>query len=225
VPVVLVVYDLLEIAGEDVRARPLAWRRARVAELLRDTRAESRLVLSPAVEAAQWAEARAAWERSREMCAEGLMLKRLDAPYGVGRRRGGWWKWKVQPYAVDAVMIYAQAGHGRRASLNTDYTFAVWDGETLVPFAKAYSGLTDAEIRELDAWIRRNTLEKFGPVRSVKPEQVFELAFEGIQPSSRHKSGVAVRFPRIVRWRTDKAPTDADTIQTLRGMMSQPSKG
>jgi len=219
VPVVLVVYDLLELAGEDVRARPLAWRRARVADLLRNTRAESRFVLSPTVEAAHWAEARDAWDRAREMCAEGLMLKRLDAPYGVGRRRGGWWKWKVQPYAVDAVMIYAQAGHGRRASLNTDYTFAVWDGETLVPFAKAYSGLTDAEIRELDAWIRRNTLEKFGPVRSVKPEQVFELAFEGIQPSSRHKSGVAVRFPRIVRWRTDKAPSEADTIQTLKGMM------
>ena len=147
------------------------------------------------------------------------MLKRLDASYGVGRRRGGWWKWKVQPYAVDAVMIYAQAGHGRRASLNTDYTFAVWDSGTLVPFAKAYSGLTDAEIRELDAWIRRNTVEKFGPVRSVKPEQVFELAFEGIQPSPRHKSGVAVRFPRIARWRTDKKPEDADTLETLRTLL------
>ena len=181
VPVVLVVYDLLEVNGEDVRDRPLAWRRDRVGQLLAESRAESRLLLSPAVEVAGWDEARAAWERAREMCAEGLMLKRLDAPYGVGRRRGGWWKWKVQPYAVDAVMIYAQAGHGRRASLNTDYTFAVWDGGTLVPFAKAYSGLTDAEIRELDAWIRRNTLEKFGPVRTVKPELVFELHFEGIQ--------------------------------------------
>ena len=150
------------------------------------------------------------------------MLKRLDGPYGVGRRRGGWWKWKVKPYAVDAVMIYAQAGHGRRASLNTDYTFAVWDGGVLVPFAKAYSGLTDGEIRELDAWIRRNTLEKFGPVRSVKPEQVFELAFEGIQPSPRHKSGVAVRFPRILRWRTDKKPEDADTLATLRKLMAAP---
>ena len=153
------------------------------------------------------------------------MLKRLDAPYGVGRRRGGWWKWKVQPYAVDAVMIYAQAGHGRRASLNTDYTFAVWDGGTLVPFAKAYSGLTDAEIRELDAWIRRNTLEKFGPVRSVKPDQVFELGFEGIQPSSRHKSGVAVRFPRILRWRKDKKAEDGDTLETLRGLMVRSSAG
>ena len=134
------------------------------------------------------------------------MLKRRDAPYGVGRPRGPWWKWKVEPFTVDAVMIYAQAGHGRRASLHTDYTFAVWDGDQLVPFAKAYSGLTDAEIRQLDAWIRRNTRERFGPVRSVPPEQVFELAFEGIQASPRHKCGIAVRFPRIVRWRTDKPP-------------------
>ena len=149
------------------------------------------------------------------------MLKRLDAGYGVGRRRGGWWKWKVQPYTADAVMVYAQAGHGRRASLNTDYTFAVWDDGKLVPFAKAYSGLTDDEIRRLDAWIRRNTLEKFGPVRSVKPEQVFELAFEGIQPSPRNKSGIAVRFPRILRWRTDKKPEDADSIDTLRSLMAE----
>jgi DNA ligase-1 len=155
------------------------------------------------------------------MNAEGLMLKKRDGAYGVGRRKGGWWKWKVQPYAVDAVMIYAQAGHGRRASLHTDYTFAVWDNGVLVPFAKAYSGLTDAEIRELDAWIRKNTTEKFGPVRAVKPEHVFELGFEGIQPSPRHKSGVAVRFPRILRWRTDKKAEEADTIEILRGLMKQ----
>jgi len=129
----------------------------------------------------------------------------------------------VQPYTADAVMVYAQAGHGRRASLHTDYTFAVWDEDRLVPFAKEYSGLTDEEIRKLDAWIRRNTIEKFGPVRSVKAEQVFELAFEGIQSSPRHKSGVAVRFPRILRWRTDKKPEDADTIATLRALMEQPS--
>ena len=219
VPAVLIAYDLLEIAGEDVRERPLAWRRARLRELLATPGVSRTLILSPAVDVDAWAGARAAWRRAREECAEGLMLKRLDAPYGVGRRRGGWWKWKVQPYAVDAVMLYAQAGHGRRASLNTDYTFGVWDGETLVPFAKAYSGLTDAEIRELDSWIRRNTVEKFGPVRSVKPEQVFELAFEGIQPSPRHKSGVAVRFPRIARWRTDKKPEDADTLDTLRTLL------
>jgi DNA ligase-1 len=222
VPVVLVVYDLLEVAGKDVREQPFSWRRAQIVELLQDLRVNGRLILSPAVAATSWAEIRDAWAGAREMHAEGLMLKRLDAPYGVGRRRGGWWKWKVQPYAVDAVMIYAQAGHGRRASLNTDYTFAVWDGGALVPFAKAYSGLSDAEIRDLDAWIRRNTVEKFGPVRSVKPEQVFELAFEGIQPSSRHKSGVAVRFPRIVRWRTDKKAEDADTLATLRSLMHTP---
>lgn len=219
VPVALVVYDLLELDGVDVRERPLSWRRAQAQRLLDGTRAEGRLIISPTLEMATWDETRSAWNRSRDMLAEGLMLKRLDSPYGVGRRRGGWWKWKVAPYAVDAVMMYAQPGHGRRALLHTDYTFGVWDGDTLVPFAKAYSGLTDAEIRELDAWIRRNTTEKFGPVRSVKPEQVFELAFEGIQPSPRHKSGVAVRFPRIARWRTDKKPEDADTIENLRGLM------
>ena len=147
------------------------------------------------------------------------MLKRRDSVYGVGRRKGGWWKWKVVPYTVDAVLVYAQAGSGRRASLHTDYTFAVWDGHVLVPFAKAYSGLTDAELRQLDAWIRRNTVEKFGPVRSLKPEHVFELAFEGIAESPRHKSGIAVRFPRILRWRTDKHPKDADSLATLRAMM------
>ena len=219
VPAVLIAYDLLEIGGADVRERPLAWRRARLAQLLATPGVSRTLILSPTVDADAWLDVRSAWRRAREECAEGLMLKRLDAAYGVGRRRGGWWKWKVQPYAVDAVMIYAQAGHGRRASLNTDYTFAVWDGGALVPFAKAYSGLTDAEIRELDTWIRRNTVEKFGPVRSVKPEQVFELAFEGIQPSPRHKSGVAVRFPRIARWRTDKKPEDADTLDTLRTLL------
>lgn len=197
----------------------MAWRRARLAELLASTRAAT-FVLSPTVPLGAWADARTAFAEARERSAEGLMLKRLDGSYGVGRRKGGWWKWKVQPFSVDAVMMYAQAGSGRRASLNTDYTFGVWDNGTLVPFAKAYSGLTDAEIRELDAWIRKSTVEKFGPVRHVKPEQVFELGFEGIQPSSRHKSGVAVRFPRILKWRTDKKPEDADTIETLRALMA-----
>ena len=223
VPVVLIVYDLLEAAGQDVRALPLASRMTRLRELLSAAAIWQTLVLSPIVPASHWDDVRQAWRVAREQRAEGLMLKQLDGAYGVGRRRGGWWKWKMQPYAVDAVMIYAQAGHGRRASLNTDYTFAVWDEGALVPFAKAYSGLTDAEIRELDAWIRRNTVEKFGPVRSVKPEQVFELAFEGIQPSPRHKSGVAVRFPRILRWRTDKKPEDADTLATLQGLMKSAS--
>jgi len=151
---------------------------------------------------------------------EGFMLKRNSSPYRVGRVRGDWWKWKVAPYSVDAVLIYAQRGSGKRASLYTDYTFAVWDNGALVPFAKAYSGLTDAEICKVDAFVRRNTIEKFGPVRTVKPELVFELAFEGIQRSSRHKSGIAVRFPRMLRWRTDKKPEDADTLETVRALLS-----
>jgi DNA ligase-1 len=223
VPVVVIAYDLLELGGRDLRAAPLSERRRLLDETIVNLRSPQ-FVVSPQVPLESWSDAHAAYARARETSAEGLMLKRRDAVYGVGRRKGGWWKWKVQPYTVDAVMIYAQAGHGRRASLHTDYTFAVWDNGTLVPFAKAYSGLTDEEIRELDAWIRRNTLEKFGPVRSVKPEHVFELGFEGIQKSPRHKSGVAVRFPRILRWRTDKKPEDADTIATLRALMDTPAE-
>ena len=221
VPVVLIAYDLLELDGRDVREEPLAWRRERLATLVGEARAESRLLLSPIVAAESWADARDAHARSREQLAEGLMLKRRDSTYGVGRRKGGWWKWKVQPFSVDAVMIYAQAGHGRRASLHTDYTFAVWRDGVLVPVAKAYSGLTDVEIRELDVWIRRNTIEKFGPVRHVHPVHVFELAFEGIQLSPRHKSGVAVRFPRILRWRRDKAISEADTLDALHTLLKQ----
>ena len=147
------------------------------------------------------------------------MLKRRDAPYGVGRVRGPWWKWKVEPYTIDAVLMYAQRGHGRRASLYTDYTFGVWDQGTLVPFAKAYSGLTDKEIREVDSYVREHTLEKFGPVRVVSPDIVCELAFEGIQRSTRHKSGIAVRFPRIARLRPDKQPSEADSLDTIRAML------
>jgi DNA ligase-1 len=223
VPVVLIAYDVLEIDGRDVRQEPMSWRRARLEELLGAARVESSVRLSPVIGAATWDEARDARDRSRDMLAEGLMLKRLDAPYGVGRRKGGWWKWKVQPFSVDAVMVYAQAGHGRRASLHTDYTFAVWNDGTLVPIAKAYSGLTDAEIRELDGWIRRNTIEKFGPVRHVQPLHVFELAFEGIQASPRHKSGIAVRFPRILRWRKDKPVAEADSIDALQALLRQRS--
>lgn len=220
VPISVLAYDLLELEHEDVRERPLSWRRARLAELIESAHAESRIILSPAVTAGSWNDIREAKNRARELGSEGLMLKRLDSPYGVGRRKGGWWKWKLDPYSIDAVMVYAQPGHGRRALLHTDYTFAVRDGDTLVPFAKAYSGLTDAEIREMDAWIRRNTVEKFGPVRSVKPEQVFELGFEGIQASTRHKSGIAVRFPRILRWRKDKPASEADTIESLRALLA-----
>lgn len=219
IPVIVLAYDLLELGGEDVREKPLSWRRAKLAELVGAANAESRILLSPIAEASSWDDIRAAKERARSVGSEGLMLKRLDAPYGVGRRKGGWWKWKIEPYAIDAVMVYAQPGHGRRALLHTDYTFAVWDGDTLVPFAKAYSGLTDAEIREMDNWIRRNTVEKFGPVRSVKPEQVFELGFEGIQASPRHKSGIAVRFPRMLRWRKDKPAAEADTLENLRALL------
>ena len=219
VPVVLLAYDLLEYEGRDVRDQPLSWRRARLEDVVGKSGLAARVMLSPLVPATDWEVVRQAYANAPEMCAEGLMLKRLDAPYGVGRRRGPWWKWKIAPHVVDAVMVYAQPGHGRRASLYTDYTFAVWHDGELVPFAKAYSGLTDVEIRKLDGWIRRNTVEKFGPVRSVKPEQVFELHFEGIQPSPRHKSGVAVRFPRIARWREDKRAEDADTLGTLRSLM------
>jgi DNA ligase 1 len=147
------------------------------------------------------------------------MLKRLSSPYRVGRQRGDWWKWKIEPYTIDAVLIYAQRGHGRRASLYTDYTFAVWDEGGLVPFAKAYSGLSDQEIDEVDRFVRQNTVESFGPVRSVKPELVFELAFEGLQRSSRHKSGIATRFPRILRWRKDKKIEEADTLETIKALL------
>lgn len=221
VPAVLLCYDLLELGGEDVRERPLEWRRARLAALLDRVPSSGRLRISPVVPAVSWSEVAAAYRAARERSAEGLMLKRLDSPYLIGRRRGNWWKWKTEPFTADAVLIYAQRGSGRRASLYTDYTFAVWDGGELVPFAKAYSGLTDAEIRRVDAWVRRNTRDKFGPVRSVTPELVFELAFEGIQRSGRHKSGIAVRFPRILRWRTDKAPEAADSLDTIRGMLGE----
>ena len=218
-PVVLVAYDLLEQAGEDLRPLPLTERRRRLAGLLAGTSANGRLLLSPALEAGDWGALAGERERARALGAEGLMLKRLSSAYGVGRRKGDWWKWKVEPYAVDAVLMYAQAGSGRRAGLFTDYTFGVWEGEQLVVFAKAYSGLTDGEIRQVDAFVRRNTVEKHGPVRVVRPELVFELAFEGIQASSRHKSGVAVRFPRIARWRTDKRPEEADTLETVRSLL------
>jgi DNA ligase-1 len=220
VPVVILAYDLLEHRGADIREEPMAERRARLVETIGSANAESRILLSPVVEAESWDDVRKARDLARSLGSEGLMLKKKSSSYGVGRRKGGWWKWKVEPYSVDAVMVYAQPGHGRRALLHTDYTFAVRDGDQLIPFAKAYSGLTDAEIRELDAWIRRNTMEKFGPVRAVKPEQVFEIGFEGIQASPRHKSGIAVRFPRILRWRKDKSVAEADEIATLRSLLS-----
>jgi DNA ligase-1 len=220
VPVVLLAYDLLEWGGEDIRAWPLERRRAQLSELASALVASGRLILSEAVPFGSWDELAAARLGSRERRVEGFMLKRHGSPYRVGRRKGDWWKWKIQPYSVDCVLIYAQPGNGRRASLLTDYTFGVWDNGELVPFAKAYSGLTDEEIAQVDAWVRRNTLEKFGPVRRVKPELVFELAFEGIQKSPRHRSGIAVRFPRMARWRTDKKAAEADSIETIRALLS-----
>jgi DNA ligase-1 len=172
--------------------------------------------------ASGWDELAQTRSSARELGAEGLMLKQAESAYGVGRRRGAWWIWKVVPLSVDAVLIYAQPGSGRRAGLFTDYTFGVWDGDRLVAFAKAYSGLTDEEIRQVDAFVRRNTLDQFGPVRVVNPELVFELAFEGIQLSTRHKSGVAVRFPRMARWRTDKPAAEADTLDTVRALIGAP---
>jgi DNA ligase 1 len=225
VPCHLLVYDCLEYEGVDVRDRPMHERRALAETLVSQLPGGASMGLSPILDVTSWSAARDARERSREMTAEGLMLKRRSSPYGVGRKVGDWWKWKVNPLTVDAVLVYAQAGHGRRAGLFTDYTFAIWDGDTLVPFAKAYSGLTDAEIREVDAFVRRNTLEKFGPVRTVKPELVFELAFEGIQRSTRHKSGIAVRFPRIARWRIDKPASEADTLGTVKALLTSEHAG
>ena len=217
VPVVLVAFDLLELAGEDVRERPLEWRRAQL-EAVAPTGA---LVLSPLVPVDSWDALKSLRLQSRERKVEGFMLKRRGSPYRVGRRRGDWWKWKIEPYSVDAVLIYAQPGSGRRASLFTDYTFGIWDNGKLVPFAKAYSGLSDQEIRQVDAFVRQNTLEKFGPVHAVRQELVFELAFEAIQLSSRHRSGIAVRFPRIARWRQDKKAGEADSMETVRALLGK----
>jgi DNA ligase-1 len=222
VPVVLMAYDLLEWQGDDVRSRPLTWRREQLAKIVASHDAPA-LMLSPLAEADMWAGLIAMREESRERNAEGLMLKRKTDAYGVGRVVGSWWKWKINPFTVDAVLIYAQRGHGKRASLYTDYTFGVWNDERteLISFAKAYSGLTDAEIREVDAFVRRNTVEKFGPVRTVTPALVFELAFEGIQRSSRHKSGIAVRFPRMLRWRRDKPIAEADSLASIRALLPE----
>jgi DNA ligase-1 len=218
VPVVLVAYDLIERNGEDLRERPLAERRSQL-ESLAASIANPALVLSPRIALADWEQLASQRRSSRERRVEGMMLKRLTSPYRVGRVRGDWWKWKIEPFSVDAVLIYAQPGHGKRSGLFTDYTFGVWSEGKLVSFAKAYSGLTDEEIREVDAFIRRHTVEKFGPVRTVKPELVFELGFEGIQESTRHKSGIAVRFPRMLRWRKDKKPEEADTLEQVRRLL------
>jgi len=243
VPVVFMAYDLLEHAGHDIRARPLSERRPRLDALLahlpptgRPAPTDGRLPFdaddgpapggandapvqtSPSIDGS-WAELTALRESSRRRGVEGVMIKRLSSVYGVGRKPGDWWKWKIAPYTIDAVLIYAQPGSGKRASLLTDYTFGVWDEGELVPVAKAYSGLTNDEIVEMDRWIRRHTVERFGPVRHVDPTHVFELGFEAIARSSRHRSGVAVRFPRMRRWRRDKTAAEADTLESLTAMI------
>jgi DNA ligase-1 len=226
-PAALVAYDLLERDGVDLRQLPQCERRTPLEQLVADVNLPQ-LRISPLVRAESWAHLAEIREESRTRGVEGMMLKAKAAQYGVGRTKdvGTWWKWKIDPYSVDAVLIYAQAGHGRRASLYTDYTFAVWDSDgegerKLVPFAKAYSGLTDVEIAQVDNAIRRTTIEKFGPVRSVRPTMVFEIGFEGIALSPRHKSGIAVRFPRILRRREDKEVEDADTLDILKGLLAQ----
>ncbi len=220
-PVALIAYDLLEHETRDMRERTLDERRALLQALV-ETTPDRRIGLSPEVHFNQWDDLVAAIQDARSRGVEGLMLKRRESAYRVGRRRGDWWKWKVDPFHIDAVLVYAQPGHGRRSGLYTDYTFGVWQDGVLVPIAKAYSGLTDAEIRQVDRFVRTNTLERFGPVRAVKPELVFELAFEGLQTSSRHKSGIAVRFPRIARWRRDKSPSQADTLDSVKALLGGP---
>ena len=226
VPVVVLAYDLLEWNGEDWRNQPQARRRTQLEKVLADCN-NPVLLESPVLTGEDWLDLARQREASRSLGVEGMMLKARDSLYGVGRTKdmGVWWKWKVDPYSVDAVLIYAQRGHGRRASLYSDYTFAVWDGpansteRTLVPFAKAYSGLTDEEMRQVDSIVRKTTVEKFGPVSSVKPSLVFELGFEGIALSKRHKSGIAVRFPRMLRWRRDKSVDEADNLATLQDLL------
>ena len=226
VPVAVLAYDLLEWQGEDWRGRPQHERRAQLEQVVA-TCASPRLMPSPLLHGDTWQALAEQREASRSLGVEGMMLKARESAYGVGRSKdvGVWWKWKIDPLSVDAVLIYAQRGHGRRASLYSDYTFAVWDGEPgdperrLVPFAKAYSGLTDEEMRKVDAIVRKTTIEKFGPVRSVTPTLVFELGFEGIARSPRHKSGIAVRFPRMLRWRQDKPLEEADTLALLQELL------
>lgn len=223
-PVRFVAYDVLEWQGEDLRSTPLADRRARLEALLHNLRGEPAISLSPVISATSWDELTHLRATSRQRGVEGIMLKRRTSTYGTGRERGDWWKWKIEPFTIDAVLIAAQPGSGRRASVFTDYTFAAWTGETpgtgeLVTIAKAYSGLSDAEIDRVDAFVRANTLSRHGPVRAVKPTMVFELAFEGLQDSNRHKSGVALRFPRIARIRDDKTPAQADTVASVHTLM------
>lgn len=213
VPLVYMIYDILEYKGVDLRKKPFSERRAIFEKWLV---IDSHIQVSPFIHFKSWDEIKAKRMEAASNFTEGLMLKKRNSPYLIGRRKGNWWKYKIDPKTIDAVLLYAEPGHGWRANLYTDYTFAVWHNQELVPIAKAYSGLTTEEIYHLDKWIRKNTVEKFGPVRKVKPEQVFEIAFDGIQISSRHKSGVALRFPRILRWRDDKPIFECDSLDDIK---------
>lgn len=218
-PAGIIAYDILEYQGIDLRQRSLEERRLLLESVI-SPQLRPIIQLSELINYQSWEELGEIRKQARMVRSEGLMIKRKNSAYQSGRKRGDWWKWKLDPMSIDAVMIHAMKGHGRRANLYTDYTFAVWqDTHTLVPFTKAYSGLTDAEIKEVDAFVRKYTTDKFGPVRSVKPELVFEIGFEGIQESTRHKSGIALRFPRMLRWRKDKKASEADTIETLRSLL------
>ncbi len=217
-PIAFFAYDVLEYNGEDFRSKPMKERREQLEAIIASTHHPA-LLISPLISYRSWDELAEWRQTSRDMGAEGLMLKRKNSIYQVGRKRGDWWKWKIDPLTIDAVMIYAQKGAGRRSNLYTDYTFAVKDGDKLVSFTKAYSGLTDKEFAQVDHFVKRNSIEKFGPVRTVKPELVFEIAFEGIAASNRHKSGVALRFPRISRWRKDKNAAEINTLEDLKKML------
>ena len=218
-PVGFIAYDLLEFNGEDIRYKSMAERRDLLEQVIANTNDPS-LHISPVIAFTNWQQLGYIRAKSREMGSEGIMLKRKISPYQAGRKRGDWWKWKIDPLTIDAVMIYAQKGHGRRSNLYTDYTFAVKDGDKLVPFTKAYTGLTDKEFAQVDSFVKKNSIEKFGPVRTVKPELIFEIAFEGIAASNRHKSGVALRFPRMNRWRTDKKTEEINTLDDLKNMLT-----
>lgn len=223
-PCAILAYDLLEYEGEDIRNHHLNNRRTLLKELIQKWQSESLdipIIFSDSIDFESWEQLKSIRSTSREKHAEGLMLKHVNGVYKIGRKKGEWWKWKVDPLTIDAVMLYAQRGHGRRSNLYSDFTFAVWnEAGNLIPFAKAYSGLTDKEFGEITKFVNQNTIERFGPVRSVKPELVFEIAFEGINESKRHKSGVALRFPRIKRWRKDKPASEADTLENLKSLLN-----
>lgn len=218
-PIGFFAYDILEHQSEDIRQMPLHQRRTILSALIAQLSTKQPIKLSPVIEFSSWEHLAELRETARTINSEGIMLKKQDSVFHTGRKRGDWWKWKINPYTVDTVMIYAQKGSGRRANFYTDYTFAVKDGDQLITIAKAYSGLTDKEIKEVNSFVNRNAIEKFGPVRTVKPELVFEIAFEGIAESKRHKAGLALRFPRIARWRKDKKAEEINTLDDLRQLL------